>query len=932
MIAVAGCALLLVGGGAGEPSSAHQEPAPNGGPAADASCGVCLDAGQVPCDIHADLWTTVQDLSFYSEWAADEFPCCAMLGMRECADCARDSAVAAIRRDHVAWRERSWGRNLASGSSVPVIAQIIERLSVDTDLYVASTKHFFVVSDHDTSDLRRAQLRELSPELERLQRSFPDAVDTDRTLQPQEAMLLNLQRCEDLHDRFLAFLGLDEDSFQPRTPGIEVFFLSNEANQRQFEFLHDGASRCFFGPERFSVSEVSLRSHFGDTPNPADTCRRAVLSHRGAAGMLAQFMWADYKFGHSAWMPQFLELGIAYRFEIDATGKAVFSSHGSEMVNMKSGWIAERWNKEMYRLVRKKEAPPVQRLIRLPGTGSKTTFDDRVSAWSLVTYLHSLHGAGAFLAFLQSMRAGSSVAKAVEECFDMTEEQLNDAWQGWVRKSRGRELRPNPTAVSTLKDTADIRDQFQRHWRNRDNPKKVSLDECTAAIATLIYLPPEEAAELLFEVVRRGNEVTAAMGVETFRSIREPEMADLLAAELLDAGKANEAYLGRLIRCAGAFEEWSEALLPPLLAIRASPSCPDLVRARIARTFGELRDPDATDALLADTRNLHHLVRAEAVSALAKVSPVNGKEVALQLLADPSWHVRIASVDVFEELSHWDTVPYLIRQMAREAGRLREDILETLRSMTGTGTQAPHATDDPREWNAWWERTGKTLSGRAEAESPPDRSRTSSAATARQLLGGKIYSKKFIFLIDISASMFQQIWTLDPGLEERSFEPKINFVRNALVTKIEELSEEEGDRVLFNVVVFAGNVEKWRQDISESTRRNKRRAVRWLQDLDLDRSDRTGLHSALDWILERADRKLDNGTTESAVDTVYLLSDGMPSVGITDPAALSAWMKERNRMHRIRLNIISIGATDTNLDFLERFAEENDGRLHVVEQ
>ena len=46
--------------------------------------------------------------------------------------------------------------------------------------------------------------------------------------------------------------------------------------------------------------------------------------------------------------------------------------------------------------------------------------------------------------------------------------------------------------------------------------------------------------------------------------------------------------------------------------------------------------------------------------------------------------------------------------------------------------------------------------------------------------------------------------------------------------------------------------------------------------------------------------------------------------------ASSWWLTERNRAHRIRLNVITLGATDTDLGLLKQFAEANDGTCTVI--
>ncbi|MAB78333.1 MAG: hypothetical protein CMJ89_03165 [Planctomycetes bacterium] len=638
-------------------------------------------------------------------------------------------------------------------------------------------------------------------------------------------------------------------------------------------------------------------------------------------------MWADGKFLHTKNMPQFLELGIGHFMEIEATGKAVFTSHGSEIRDDRGIETPERWQREAFQWVRKGGAPTVGQLTRLPATGTDTEFVHRVSSWSLISYLYGLYGPEKLGSFLNSMREGYDVPGAIAQTFQKTEAQLNYAWHLWVRSTRGRERQPQPGKGPTLEDVDAILEHFEQHWRGRE---KQDSDDITAAIETLVYLPPEISAPLLFDVIQRGSDVHASRAVEVLRRKPSAELAFLLAKEIDSTGRTDEQYLRHLVRCAGAFGSFSDLLFEQLTELRNAPSCPDLARAAIARTFGELEDERAIPALLEDTENIHHVIRAEAASALARVSPAEGKEKALKLLDDDSWHVRIAAVDIFEELREWDTVPALIEQLSKEAGRLREDILETLEELVGEGSSAPLESDDPRAWDAWWKRTGSALTGPVEAVARRSTEQRTVSPKPSQLLP-PIYSKKFLMLVDVSASMQQHIWTSSEYSSKRKSQPKIDFVRDGLKLVIdEELSDDKKDLTSFNLWVFAPKVDRWKRKIAKSTARNKKNAKRWLDGLEFEDAHATDLHAVLERVMDAADEKLEDKARESFVDTLYLITDGMPTVGVTDTESLLAWTRDRNRMHRIRFNIVTIGATDTDLDFLDKLARENDGFLTNV--
>ncbi len=832
-------------------------------------------------------------------------------------------AIVAGHPKHAEWRAKVWGGG-RSAFSVPTIATLVERLPGAA--VEASTPTFYLVCDLRASELRKRELAELNSELEALALRYPEQVDLSVKVEAHEWTLLYLDRLTRLEESFLQFLGIgaDED-IRYGVPGIEVFVLSEPRSYGLSAMLHDGATGIMRGPERVTIDgndQRNIDKYFRDDVLPADKWVQAVTVHRTAAALLTRYMWADGRYQSSAFVPKFLEMGVAHYFELRLPAeKGVFFCESSELMRSADDWQADDWKGRMYRLGRAAQAPTVAELVRLDPSGGNTSFEHHVAAWSLVNYLHGLYGPESFRRFLDLQREGASVTDSIESVFEVTEAQLTKRWHEWVLKSRGRLVQPTASQQQGVRDSRAVLKDFKDVWEDRENlPLNVRL----SAIETLRHVEPGAAVRELFEVMSEGG-VEALSAVETLRRVQDPVAAAMIAQEMSSAARLRrqERYWELLIRCAGAFGDSAEELIPELIDLRSHKNATDRIRAGIARTLGELGDPSAVATLLADTEDFSHLVRAEALRSLALLHPESGREVAESLLDDDSWHVRIASIDVFRGAARWDSLPVLIERLDKENGRLREDILDVLVWISGPASRAPHKSDDPAAWRQWWAVLGSKQTGPTEVAASPPELRTLSASPRSF---GKIYSKKFMFLVDISKSMSQTI-QVTGGARRRI--PKAEYVREELIRIIQH---ELVENVAFNLIMFARLTSRWDKvnQILHATDESKRSAIKWLTYQQLGEAHETDIHLCLEEIFDLADAGLHNQNHESTVDTVYFITDGTPTKGITDMEALLMWVRERNRMHGIRFNVVTIEMTDSNLVFLRRLAEENHGRCTVI--
>eukprot|EP01119_Soliformovum_irregulare_P013061 TRINITY_DN3446_c1_g1_i1.p1 TRINITY_DN3446_c1_g1~~TRINITY_DN3446_c1_g1_i1.p1 ORF type:complete len:595 (-),score=168.68 TRINITY_DN3446_c1_g1_i1:37-1821(-) len=141
---------------------------------------------------------------------------------------------------------------------------------------------------------------------------------------------------------------------------------------------------------------------------------------------------------------------------------------------------------------------------------------------------------------------------------------------------------------------------------------------------------------------------------------------------------------------------------------------------------------------------------------------------------------------------------------------------------------------------------------------------------------GTIRSERVVFLIDISGSMSTSLRT-NCG----EFFNRLEFVVHDL-HKI--LHHRVGGDFRFNIITFATHAHKWRNHLQKASRSNLRAAEEYLD--HLEPSGGTNTHDALRMAIEYEE-----------ADTVYLLSDGEPTSGLTDPRDIindmRIWLQRR---------------------------------------
>jgi HEAT repeat protein len=355
-------------------------------------------------------------------------------------------------------------------------------------------------------------------------------------------------------------------------------------------------------------------------------------------------------------------------------------------------------------------------------------------------------------------------------------------------------------------------------------------------------------------------------------------------------------------------------------ALGVSPADGSLVNAAL---LGAVKDSDAR-------------VRAAAIEALGRRGWKDAVAAILAAMKDDSWQVRVAAAESLAKLQPREAVGPLIARLQEEQGRLREDIDRALKAITGVSFKG-----DPLGWKGWWELNGAAWDKGelAKKEEPKDPAPGPNGKPADPKAGGgtttfygiETKSKNLIFVVDVSGSMAEPAsagWKPDVDSGKGGGAPqgpkgnrKIDVARWELARAINLLPED----AKFNIITFSTDLKVYSPTkMLVATKAVKAQAVAFAEKLEPDAG--TNIHDALEKAFELAGagpNKAD-ANFKDGVDTIFFMTDGMPTVGkSTDGVKIADLVKKWNAIRRIRIHCVGVGTHAE--DLLKRLADESGG-------
>ncbi len=349
--------------------------------------------------------------------------------------------------------------------------------------------------------------------------------------------------------------------------------------------------------------------------------------------------------------------------------------------------------------------------------------------------------------------------------------------------------------------------------------------------------------------------------------------------------------------------------------VRAQRNARDGVRMQTLEIFAR----GAKEPVLATMRELlekekEPLARAAWIDGLARAGDASIVPALLSThLVDDAWHVRARAIDALAKLRSRDAIGVLIERLAVEDGRLQGDVNDALQSLTGQ-----RFASRPELWRQWWQ---DNAAGFEVPPAPADGYLSAALeGVGTSFFGIPLESDRVLFVLDVSGSMnepmFQRSGTGDP---EREGETRLSVAKRELTKAISSIANGG----VFNVVLYAADVENWQNRLVVMDDETRAEVLAWLAALNAVGG--TNVYGAMQRAFDVAEVEEGDTWSDPRVDTIFLLSDGQPSVGVTtDAEEILAMVAERNRSAGIVINTIGI-SNEHNAYLMRSLAEQNEG-------
>ena len=318
-------------------------------------------------------------------------------------------------------------------------------------------------------------------------------------------------------------------------------------------------------------------------------------------------------------------------------------------------------------------------------------------------------------------------------------------------------------------------------------------------------------------------------------------------------------------------------------------------------------------------------------SAVAKTQADANAKLEELLVRDQTWQVRSAAAFALAVQKCKCVIPQLIKGLEAELGRKKDPwamdvrlhkILEGL-----TGQSVARGGIEP--WKQFWAKEGASFAVRTLADQKAQKPKENRYARFYDL---DVESDRVLFVYDFSGSMAEPATIT--GQTTNAQQSNVGTKAQLVVQELKRLIMSLPDGALVNLIVFSDTVRIWRQE-------GGRPALVKLDDVARDDllgnfldalrpSGPTNLYDALDSALDFGGRGLHDKYYAAGFDTLYVITDGAPTVGaVVDKEEIRRRVRETNRLRRIAIHCITFGAKN-DTDFLGPLAAENGGRhIHV---
>jgi hypothetical protein len=423
----------------------------------------------------------------------------------------------------------------------------------------------------------------------------------------------------------------------------------------------------------------------------------------------------------------------------------------------------------------------------------------------------------------------------------------------------------------------------------------------------------------------------------------------------MEADKNSKAAEAKIM----TFEAAKGAIVKALAKFKGDASVKDLIheisagadwqrRAAAAEALGQIGHKEVPSALVEalkkDSEPAVRIAIVEAFRALKQNSPEIVAALAAQLQSD-FWQLKIAAAQALRTLDAKAAIEPIIEALQKADGRLRVELNEALTGLAGVDKHGDYTA-----WKAWLDSNREALAKgtfspkSSDAAGDPGRNATTS------FFGIPVESKNVIFVLDRSGSMMEPSdWDApaepavstggkpDPAADiKKKGDRKMDIARWQLKKAIAQLPEGAE----FNVIFFSHEVVALSDKMLKMSASSRKQAFEWID--KLEPYGGTNPFDALEKALAYAAGGMSGEKLQkSGVDTICLMTDGLPTAGqVATAKEIVDRIRTLNKTRKVKIHTVGIftvssGANaekekkdrEEGLKFLKQLAEESGGKF-----
>jgi hypothetical protein len=343
-------------------------------------------------------------------------------------------------------------------------------------------------------------------------------------------------------------------------------------------------------------------------------------------------------------------------------------------------------------------------------------------------------------------------------------------------------------------------------------------------------------------------------------------------------------------------------------------------RARLIETLGRNRTATALrgilDVLATKPRDVERLAATRALGALGEPAP-EAAAALRESLSSEHRQVRTAAAEAIAALGIRELTEAILEALKNSRGRSAADLNEALKKLTGVDK---HASYDA--WKAWWDRHRDAFLAGTYQPEPLEKAGREGTTT---FYGIPVVSDAVAFVLDVSGSMWQPAsWKpppddgAPPGLRLTG-DLKIHVLQYELKKTLLKLPEGATVCLIFfdsNLHLYGGGPVR----LTASRRKSMTDFVDSVQ-----QGTMTNLWAAMVKALSFAGDAQAPSLRKEGIDTIYVLTDGVPTMGVTEAPRFLNRFAALNRFTAVRVHAVQIGADPEARALLKPLAERTGG-------